>query len=187
MPERQVQFMRLTMATIIAVCWGSICGAAETNLKADIESATERGVAVVLKLYRPMELPTATIVVNAKSSKVLERWPGVWANGVFDGKRHLLSLTSRDQRHVHYAIWSTNPYVSWVYHSSLVQELLLVAAEAPPRQDGSLAARIEATCSSSPPDRPTIPGYDLLLSRLTDYETVSTGKVPDAKHPAQHK
>jgi sugar-specific transcriptional regulator TrmB len=154
------------------------------KLKADIESAIRRNVRIVLKLYQPMDVPKASVVISTDSG-VLDRWPGVWANGVFDGKRHILSLTSRDLQHVHYAIWSTNPYVSWVYHSSLVQELVLAVMETPTHKKGSLAARIAATCEQSCPEMPTVPGYLQLISKLTDYEKNFKGIETDAKYPAQ--
>ncbi|MCU0638696.1 MAG: hypothetical protein MUF59_02345 [Candidatus Krumholzibacteria bacterium] len=144
------------------------------ELKADIESAEKRGVSVLLKLYRPMTVSAGAVVVSADGADVLDAWKGTWANGVFDGGRHLMSLISRDKRHVHYAIWSTNPYVSWVYHCALVQELELASIEA--GKDG-LESSAGPGMAGWPPggDRRSIPGFELLQSRLAEYERDASG------------
>ena len=148
-------------------------------LKTDIEAAADRGISVVLKLYRPMPVSGCAAVVTPDGNGILERWPGTWANGVFDGGSHLLSLLSRDGRHVHYAIWSANAYVSWVYHSALAQELILAATGMPAFEKDSIAMRIDSLCCSSSRDHPSLPGLEFLQSQLADYEKASARNAVD--------
>jgi hypothetical protein len=48
----------------------------------------------------------------------------MWANGVIDGFEHLMALLSKDDTRVLQAVWSANTYISWVYHSAFIHELL---------------------------------------------------------------
>jgi len=95
-----------------------------TELKSDIEAAVLRGRAVAVKLYEPCDIPGAEVVVDPAGVETLSRWPGRWANGVIDGREHLLSLLSADGQRVHQAVWSSNVYSSWAYHSGLAFELI---------------------------------------------------------------
>ena len=94
------------------------------QIKDDVESAASRGIRTAAKVYRPCEIPGVEVVIAPEGNKTMERWPGQWANGVVDGKEHLLAFFSRDGARVLQAVWSSNTYTSWVYHSSMMHELL---------------------------------------------------------------
>ncbi|MCP4705653.1 MAG: hypothetical protein GY865_13720, partial [candidate division Zixibacteria bacterium] len=93
------------------------------KLRENILEASDRGVKITLKVYEPIELPGINIEVGTKGKMVVQRWPGTWANGVFDGEEYLLAFISKDLREVYQAVWSNNHYLSWVYYSAIVQEL----------------------------------------------------------------
>ncbi|HVP06592.1 MAG TPA: helix-turn-helix domain-containing protein, partial [Candidatus Acidoferrum sp.] len=86
------------------------------ELRRDILAASERGVSILMKLYLSMDLPGVETVVTNNGPQMVERWPGQWANGVFDGEEYLLAFLSRDGRQVHQAVWSNNQYLSWIYY-----------------------------------------------------------------------
>ncbi len=94
------------------------------QLKEDIENAASRDVRIAVKVYRPCEINGAETVCDPAGEKTVGRWPGLWANGVFDGSEHLIALLSRDGKLVHQAVYSANTYISWVYHSAFMHELL---------------------------------------------------------------
>ncbi len=94
------------------------------ELRADIESVASRGIRTAVKAYLPCEIPGVDVVLAPRGDKTIRRWPGQWANCVVDGKEHLLAFFSKDGTRVLQAVWSANTYTSWVYHSSLMFELL---------------------------------------------------------------
>ncbi|MCP4706232.1 MAG: TrmB family transcriptional regulator [candidate division Zixibacteria bacterium] len=99
------------------------------KLRENILEASDRGVKITLKVYEPIGLPGINIEVGTKGKTVVQRWPGTWANGVFDGEEYLLAFISKDLREVYQAVWSNNHYLSWVYYSAIVQELKSTALE----------------------------------------------------------
>ncbi len=94
------------------------------ELRKDILAAAKRGVSILAKLYQPIELPGVDTMVAHDGPQKVERWPGQWANGVFDGEEYLLALLSRDGGRVHQAVWSNNQYLSWIYYSEIIHELM---------------------------------------------------------------
>ncbi|MFH1700228.1 MAG: helix-turn-helix domain-containing protein [Candidatus Zixiibacteriota bacterium] len=96
-------------------------------LHKDIIAAIERGVRVIMKLYRPREIPGATIFLQCDGESVIERWPGQWANGIIDGEEYLLSFLTKDAKDVHQAVWSNNYCLSWIYYDGLANEFLVTA------------------------------------------------------------
>ena len=140
------------------------------KIRGDIGSAVSRGVRVGVKVYRPCKISGAEVVVDLKGDKTIERWPGQWANGVVDGKEHLLALLSRNGRRVLQAVWSTNTYTSWVYHSSLMFELLHAGLmEEFGKGDGHVTLpkkykKLEAMAAEE------APGYRTLVERFGEKE-----------------
>ncbi|HUU04813.1 MAG TPA: helix-turn-helix domain-containing protein [Patescibacteria group bacterium] len=101
--------------------------AALAELKDEVEATAERGVHVVLKLYRPADLRGCIMVVEPSGPEVIARWPGVAANAIVDGREHLIAFLSPDQHRVHDAIWSRNTVISANFHGALFAGILLLA------------------------------------------------------------
>ena len=140
------------------------------ELRPDIERAVSRGIHVAVKAYRPCKVKGAEIVIAPKGEENMSRWPGQWANGVVDGKDHLLAYLSRDGKSVVQAVWSTNTYTSWIYHSGLMFELLHGVLSEEMAKVGRRATlprryrRLEAMKGEE------APGYRMLLERFGDKE-----------------
>jgi sugar-specific transcriptional regulator TrmB len=96
-------------------------------LRQDIIAAVERGVRVIMKLYRTCEIPGATIFLQPDGDAIIKKWPGQWANGIIDGEEYLLSFLTKDAKDVHQAVWSNNYYLSWIYYDGLANEFLVTA------------------------------------------------------------
>ena len=94
-------------------------------LRAELERAASAGVEIAILAYAAVEVSGARVIENPLALEARSRWPGQWVNVVVDGREHLVSFLGRDGRSVHQAIWSGSPYLSWVYHCSLVSEALL--------------------------------------------------------------
>lgn len=94
-------------------------------VRAEIAAAGRRGVEVAVKAYAPIELAGAELFVSDDGAATLERWPGEWLNLVVDGTEHLMAFFAEGLGHLHQAVWSGSPYLSWVYHSALAAELVM--------------------------------------------------------------
>lgn len=94
------------------------------ELHKEIISAAGRGVKITMKIYRPADLPGVKTFIAPDGDSIIKKWPGQWANGVFDGEEYLLAFLSRDGHRVLQAVWSNNQYLSWIYYSEIVHEFM---------------------------------------------------------------
>jgi sugar-specific transcriptional regulator TrmB len=136
------------------------------RLKSDIEIASARGVSIIVRLYKTYDLKGAEVVIDPEGERALKRWPGQWANGVFDGKEHLLALFSNDGQAVHQAVWSGSAYISWVYHSALMFEVMYVAALQELKKTGNGEEIQELFNRLYERGRPDALGYRILIQRF---------------------
>lgn len=123
-PDQVFEKLQQMLSTCEEIALLDLFPAAVEHLKKDIEKATSNGIRVAVKVYQPCEIRGAVIQVDPAGEKIIKRWPGQWANGVIDGFEHLMAFLSRDCAQVHQAVWSANTYISWVYHSAFMFELL---------------------------------------------------------------
>ena len=95
------------------------------ELYQDIIAAAKRGVRITAKVCEQCNLPGVKVIVDPRGDYIRKRWPGQWANGVFDGEEYLLAFLSKDGSQVIQAVWSRNQYLSWIYYQGFVYELML--------------------------------------------------------------
>lgn len=110
------------------------------ELRGNIVSAAKRGVKITMKAYEPCKIPGVSVTVDPNAEAILKKWPGQWANGVFDGEQYLLAFLSKDGHQVRQAIWSNNQYLSWIYYQGFVHELLVSELEAALDKGADIAA-----------------------------------------------
>jgi hypothetical protein len=65
------------------------------------------------------------VVVEPEGQRIIRKWPGIAANGIVDGREHIIAFLSADGSVVYDALYSRNTMVSSNYHSALFSELLL--------------------------------------------------------------
>jgi len=127
--EQVLQRYRKMLARCRRVAVLDLFPFAVEHLRAELAAAARRGVKVTLKCYHPVSLAGVNVIVASDGERTLEKWPGQWANGVFDAEEYLLAFLSKDGRQVYQAVWSNNHYLSWIYYGGFVNELLAVALE----------------------------------------------------------
>ncbi len=127
--EQVLQRFRRMLANCQRVAVLDLFPYAAEHLKTELAAAARRGVKVTLKVYAPLSLPGVNVIVESEGEKIAGKWPGQWANGVFDAEEYLLAFLSKDGRQVHQAAWSNNHYLSWIYYGGFINELLAVALE----------------------------------------------------------
>ncbi|MFH2035767.1 MAG: helix-turn-helix domain-containing protein [Candidatus Zixiibacteriota bacterium] len=99
------------------------------QLKKEISAAAKRGVQITLKTYESCHIPGIEIIIDPQGKRLIERWPGLWANGVVDGEEYLLAFLTKDGADVIQAVWSNNYFLSWIYYGAIVEELKASALE----------------------------------------------------------
>ena len=94
------------------------------SLRDEIESATNRGVTVVVKAYVPADLDAARIVLQKSGADVVARYRGAtWLNVSIDGREALISLLEPELQGVRSATWVRNRHVAWTFHCGLACEI----------------------------------------------------------------
>jgi sugar-specific transcriptional regulator TrmB len=97
------------------------------ELKPLIRNSIDKGVTVALKVYDEFEIQGADVVLDPKSEIIHSRWPGQWIVMTVDGSQLLLALLTTHSSRVVQAVWSSSPFLSWIYHSSLHHEISLTS------------------------------------------------------------
>jgi sugar-specific transcriptional regulator TrmB len=92
------------------------------ELRAALEEAADRKVAVIIKTYAPMEIRGADMVLSSESDYVLAYWPGQELSLVVDAEEHLLALLEPDGEGVRQAIWSGSTFLSLIHYNGLYCE-----------------------------------------------------------------
>jgi sugar-specific transcriptional regulator TrmB len=147
------------------------------RLRGELQKAAQRGVTVAATTYEDERIPGVFCIQESKSREVLSRWPGEWLNVVVDGSEYLLSLLGRDNTTL-YAVWSSNPYLAWVYHSAVSAAFASTALVKKIADRCSAEELSQAVAELQRLRAPDAPGY----SRLIDF--ISAGPI---ERPAKHR
>lgn len=94
-------------------------------LETEIEATAERGISVLVKSDRPIEIAGAEVVIDTRGQRARTQWQADWCNLVVDESEHMLARLRHDAREVRQAIWSDSPYLSWIYYCGIRSEILL--------------------------------------------------------------
>lgn len=140
-------------------------------LRADLERAAGRGLLLAAKVYAPCVLEGVRTVLEPRAERVTARWAGLWANAVVDGREHLLAWLSPDGSRVRQAVCSASPFLSWIYHTGLVRELITSALERALDEGRSREELVELLASFEGLRAEHAPGY--LALQAHDEETES--------------
>jgi|SRR5579871_1099671 len=92
------------------------------EIRADLELTAGRGVGVLLKAYRPIEVQQANITFSNEADLLLSQYPGEELNLVTDAEEHLIALLEKEGRGVIQAIWSASAFLSVVQYNGLYDE-----------------------------------------------------------------
>lgn len=149
------------------------------DLLAILESTASRGVDVAALVYRPLEIAGVEVVLDGDRQVTRRRWPATWVSLAVDGSHMLAALFSGDGTRVVQAYWSSSPFVSWLHHAGLANELLVTALRnrTPVSEAPSVAERLDSlyrrfvTIEGS--------GYDRLLAQLGSFSSSTSTSRED--------
>ncbi len=80
----------------------------------EIERAAERGVAVHVQAYAPVEIAGVAAAVPSMAARSLALWDGEQLNLAVDGRECIVALTEKDLSRVKQGIWSNSRYLSCI-------------------------------------------------------------------------
>lgn len=82
-------------------------------LRPDISATVERGVAVLLSAYDPVDLPGVDVTCPPPGKDVRQRMPLQWMSVFIDGRESLTAALSRDGHELYQANWTASLLFSW--------------------------------------------------------------------------
>jgi sugar-specific transcriptional regulator TrmB len=143
------------------------------ELRDDIAGAAVRGVQVVIKTYRPVEINGVEILVEPEAAKALERWPGQWVDIAIDGSRYVMAFLSLDSRKVIQGVSSASPGLSYIHFDRLAYELGYTALRIAFTSKASRNELIRTFAHTREYFAPNAAGYARLLQQAAAFEEAS--------------
>jgi sugar-specific transcriptional regulator TrmB len=95
------------------------------KIRTELNKAMKRGVKIFIKTYTPTEFPGCDLVAPEKETSQIKAWNGDWLNVFVDSGEFVQSYLKKEDAGVHEAVWSRNPYLSFLAYGGFVNELLL--------------------------------------------------------------
>lgn len=95
------------------------------HLRNDLENAAKnKGIETHVKVYQTVDLPDCHIINSFNADELLDLWPEQWIILTIDLKESLIAAISRDGRSVEYAIWTKNPYITFIVYNGSMNEMI---------------------------------------------------------------
>jgi len=95
------------------------------KIRTELNSALKRGVKIFIKAYAPTKFQGCDLVAPEKETAQLKAWNGDWLNIFVDCGEFVQSFLKKGNAGVHEAVWSRNPYLSFLAYGGFLNELLL--------------------------------------------------------------
>ncbi len=134
------------------------------EIQAELENATLRGIGVVLKVYEPVDVRGADIVVSGESEYFLRQFPAQELSLVVDAQEHLQAIMEPADSRVIQAIWSSSTFLAFNTYNGLYSEWLLTRLNKQIENGASLPILQHSLVRSFPLMQ--TPGYNRLFERL---------------------
>lgn len=148
------------------------------ELRPEIEAAVERGLSVVVKTYKPAEIPGAEVVVDPDAALTLDRWPGQWIDLVTDGSRFTMALLTSDGSEVVQAVWSASPHVAYIHHNRMACEMAYTAIKIDIESDAGRDEILRTYARTQEYFALDNPGYERLLKQIGRFQTMMKETKP---------
>jgi HTH-type transcriptional regulator, sugar sensing transcriptional regulator len=107
------------------------------SLRVPMGDAIARGVRIAVLTYEPFDVPGVTVVVNHEANAIRERWSGQWLNLTADSSQQVNALLSDDLDDVIHATWTRSQFLTHLYHSGLLGELVASSVQRAFREGAS--------------------------------------------------
>lgn len=137
-------------------------------LRVSLESAAQRGVEVILKIYEPIDIPGTRQVLRKSGSEIYGRMPGDVISLSVDGSEHVLAFLRTGSDEVYQALWTKSAMLSDRLHEQLVHEFILTDLKQE-IENGAPSSRLRQILSETRHLHPVVsrgPSYRNLLRRF---------------------
>lgn len=137
-------------------------------LRDGLESAAQRGVEVILKIYQPIDIPGTRQILRKSGSEIYGRMPGDVISLSVDGSEHVLAFLRTGSDEVFQALWTKSAMLSDRLHEQLVHEFILTELKQE-IENGAPAGRLQEILSETRHLHPVVsrgPSYRNLLRRF---------------------
>lgn len=151
----------------------------------DTLRAVDARVALGVKVFEPIELPNATVIVDPRGSSALEAGPGQWVSLNVDGREFVLGLLTYDGEQLLHGYWCRGPFQAWIHYSGHSSDLLLAALRARLHAGDDRVALQALLERLAPLESPVTLGKQLLIQRYRPairrrgQNRASTGEAKD--------
>jgi HTH-type transcriptional regulator, sugar sensing transcriptional regulator len=92
-------------------------------------AAAARRVPVGLKVFRPIDIPSATTILDPRGPAAVDSGPGQYLSLNTDGSFYLQALFDPTGEHLHLAHWSANPLLAWTTYTGIAHAIRLAALD----------------------------------------------------------
>lgn len=123
--EQVIERARQMLASAETVALAVLFPELAEELSDAFSAAAARGVDVVVKTYRDLDIPGVEVIISAQPRHLNDDWPGAELQLVVDARQHLAAFLERHGKGVHQAVWSRSPFLGFVHHNGLATELAL--------------------------------------------------------------
>jgi sugar-specific transcriptional regulator TrmB len=79
-----------------------------------------------IKLYHKTDIPFKNLVDSYKGDQHLEIWFGHWLFINKDGEESLIACFKKDTGELIHAVWSTDPFINFVFYNGMANEFMLI-------------------------------------------------------------
>jgi len=92
------------------------------NVIDSIKDTIERGVAVYIQVYKPIQIEGADVAFTGIAKEALSHWKSEQLNVIIDGEEYLMALMDKELTKTIQANWSTNYYMACSLHAGRMHE-----------------------------------------------------------------
>lgn len=173
-PDHVIAKCKQMLATAKAIALIDVHWESLEELREDLKRALSRDVNLALKVYRPVYVEGADVILHPEHEKIRSRWPAQWIVMVIDGSQLLMALITADGSRIVQAVWSSSPFLSWMHHSSLHHEMAFTAVNRKVRDGEHIDAAKTMHELNERYRAPDAEGYHRLRDQLGLIESASS-------------
>lgn len=125
--EQFFQRCRRMMKSARAFALLTVCPGLVEEVYDELGGMVRRGVVVGLKVFKPVEVAGATVIVDPRGESAVQTGPGQWLFLTVDGREFMQALFDMDAAELLHAAWSESALMTWAFYTGLSSDLVLAA------------------------------------------------------------
>lgn len=127
--EQALERIRATLRSAERFVVATIGPSIVEALRDDLINASRR-LAIAIKVFRPVEIAGAEVILDPRGESTMFSGPGEWCILNVDGREFLQVLFDRADGSLLTGHWTTNPLLAWSTYTGICSDLILAQARA---------------------------------------------------------